>query len=527
MPMRKNLDVPFLAFLASAACLLAPGAALAAGHPDLASYSADQDRIFWFLHVADIHIGSGDAADENLSLLANEAQDVIRPWFTIVTGDMVEDGRQGEWERYRSIVTDAGLGPDRWFDLPGNHDNNLDGDDFDPGFLDYYFTYSISGAVDGQVHHAWAIDTGFGLYQLVGVYTDCEAGRLISAEELDFALASFEGETEARLAFVGGHHPMEGSEAADPASCLALQELMQDQGVSLYMFGHVHSIVEALWPHVYTGYGYLSWLTPTAGKPEILVSPAGFSLIAVDSDAVSARVFFFHSPLLGADELPMPMVLVTAPADWGYGGNPYAYPVSAASPDNPVRALVFSDGAPDAVSFRVAGRPWQPMTLVDGPLWAGTFDGAGLPVGVDLTLEVTVDDGGGEDTHAIVVRAVAAAACQDGMDNDGDGATDFPEDPGCTGGFDSDEREPYGVPPYVPSAEDETAEAIEEAAEPADGVEDLGDAVDATIDPDDVPDLADEADDAARDADDGSQQEDPEAEEPGGEASGCGCAFSP
>jgi hypothetical protein len=220
------------------------------------------------------------------------------------------------------------------------------------------------------------------------------------------------------------------------------------------------------------------------------------------------------------------MVLVTAPSDRGFGGNPYAYPVSAASPDNPVRALVFCDGAPDAVSFRVAGRPWQPMTLVDGPLWSGTFDGAGLPVGADLTLEVTVDDGGGSDTHAITVRAVAAAVCQDGADNDGDGAADFPEDPGCTGGFDSDEREPYGVSPYVPPEEDEPVEAVEDAAEQADEVDGVEDGVDGTNDPDEAPDLAEEAVDAAQDADDGSPQEDPEAEEPGEETSGCGCAVS-
>jgi hypothetical protein len=508
--------------LAGALLILVSAAADGAGRPGLASYTADQDRMFWFIHAADIHVGCGDQADENLELLANEAQDVIQPWFTFITGDMVEDGRQGEWERYRGFVTDAGLGPDTWFDIPGNHDNNLNGDDSSPGFLDYYLAYSISGADDGQVHHHWVLDTDFGRYQVIGVYTDCEADRLITDEELGFALDSLDAEPDARLAFVGGHHPLEGNEAADPEDCLALQELMQAQGVSLYMFGHTHMIVEALWPHVYTGYGYLSWLTPTLGKPEPVVSPAGFSVIAVDSDSVSARIFFFRSPFLGADTLDLPMVLVTAPSDWTMGGaNPYAYPVSAASDDNPVRALVFTDGPPDTVRFRVEGRSWQVMDHAGGPLWTGTFDGAGLPVGADVVLEVEAQASGESDSHAIVIRAVAAAACQDGVDNDGDGAVDFPEDPGCTGGFDSDENEPYGVAPYVPPEEEDAAE-VAETVEPG---PDMDVFPDEPVD-DLVPEAADG--DTAGEVETGPEPDaavDGPADEGPGAGSGCGCVM--
>jgi len=510
------------ACLAAALVMLAAAPSRASGRPALASYSADHDRIFWFIHVADIHVGSGDEPDENMELMAGEARDLIQPWFTIVTGDMVEDGRQGEWERYRGFVIDAGQGPDTWFDVPGNHDNNLNGDDSSPGFLDHYLTYSISGAADGMVHHHWVLDTAFGRYQVVGLYTDCDADRLISNEELGFALDSLEAEPDARLAFAGGHHPLEGREAADPEDCLALRELMQAQGVSLYMFGHTHVITEAFWPHVYTGYGYLSWLTPTMGKSEPVVSPAGFSLIAVDSDSVSARIFYFRSPLFGADSLDLPMVLVTAPADWAFGGgNRYAYPVSAASPDNPVRALVFTDGPPDIVRFRVEGRGWQTMDHAAGPVWTGTFDGAGLPVGADVILEVEVQDSGESDSHTIVMRAVAAAACQDGVDNDGDGAVDFPEDPGCTGGFDSDESEPFGVGPYVPP--DEEPEEVVEPVEPGPDVEPFPD--EAADDPAPEASDADAAGEQEQDAGPDLVPDTPGDEGHGG--GGCGCIIPP
>lgn len=465
----------------------------AEGHPSLASYSADTDRIFWFLHVTDIHIGSGDVADDNLELLVTDGYEVFQPWFYLATGDLVEDGRSGEWSRYRRIITDAGLGADQWWDIPGNHDNNLDGDDFEPGYLDYYLEESISGAVDGEVHHNWILDTSFGRYQVVGIYTDGDADRRIFPEELEFARVSFEAEPDARLTFVGGHHPLYGEEACNEADADAFESLMADHGVSLYLFGHVHSASDLLWPHEFTDHGYLSWGSPTAGKPEFVISPAGFSVFAIDSDSMSGRVLHFRSPLIGRDQLPLPVVVVTAPADWSLGrGNPYAYTVSQASADNPVRALVFNEGDPDQVRFRLDDGDWQPMANVDGPLWAGQFDGAILDVDRDIELEVEARAGSRNDSHTITIRAAHQAACQDGEDNDGDGAVDFPTDPGCTGGFDTDESEPYGVPPYEPVEPDGDADA--DGAD--DGGADSGSDGDADLDADADMDL-----DADSDAD--------------------------
>lgn len=429
--------------------LLAPALGSASSDPTLASYTADTDRIFWFVHVTDIHVGAGDTSRDNLALMVNEGQAMLQPWFYVASGDLVEDGRTGEWQDYRDIITSAGLGTDNWFDVPGNHDNNLNGDDSEPGFLDYYLQYSITGAAYGEVHHNWVVDTGFGRYQLVGVYTDGGADRRILPDELLFVETALTNTADARLAFVFGHHPLRGNEAAEPADCQALEALMNQHGVSLYLYGHVHTLVEQLWPHEYTNLGYLSWQSQTLGKPEIIVSPPGFSLLAVDSDYLIGRVVTLVQPLIGPATLPSPIVLVTAPADWSFGyDNPYAYPVSQAASDNPVRALVFSRDPLQEVRFRFAGQPWQGMTHVSGPLWQGTLDGT--IVGDGGTLEVQAEAGGQSDSHVIEIRSTPLAECEDGQDNDADGAIDFPEDPGCTAPFDSDEREPHGVPPYEP-----------------------------------------------------------------------------
>lgn len=60
-------------------------------------------------------------------------------------------------------------------------------------------------------------------------------------------------------------------------------------------------------------------------------------------------------------------------------------------------------------------------------------------------------------TLAIAFVPTVAAdkpSCNDGIDNDGDGATDFPQDAGCTGNGDGDESEPTVPPPATSECSD-------------------------------------------------------------------------
>ncbi len=45
---------------------------------------------------------------------------------------------------------------------------------------------------------------------------------------------------------------------------------------------------------------------------------------------------------------------------------------------------------------------------------------------------------------AILAVSISAAACGDGIDNDGDAKVDYPTDPGCSSAADNDE---YNAPP--------------------------------------------------------------------------------
>src|SRR5689334_4417329 len=49
-------------------------------------------------------------------------------------------------------------------------------------------------------------------------------------------------------------------------------------------------------------------------------------------------------------------------------------------------------------------------------------------------------------TESFFSNTPAVAACADGQDNDGDGLTDFPADPGCTSASDSNETDPPPPP---------------------------------------------------------------------------------
>jgi parallel beta-helix repeat protein len=55
------------------------------------------------------------------------------------------------------------------------------------------------------------------------------------------------------------------------------------------------------------------------------------------------------------------------------------------------------------------------------------------------------------DYLPLTIHAVPPPQCSDGIDNDGDGKVDYPEDPGCTSPDDDDERDTVSIPEF-PSA---------------------------------------------------------------------------
>ena len=87
-----------------------------AGSPHSAFYSSDNDRIFWFIHASDLHVGTSGSTDStNLQWLVTTAKNTINPSFIVVTGDLTDSTNgnllgypngpyQAEWDQYKGIV---------------------------------------------------------------------------------------------------------------------------------------------------------------------------------------------------------------------------------------------------------------------------------------------------------------------------------------------------------------------------------------------------------------------------------------
>ena len=64
---------------------------LRASDPYSAYYSTDNDKIFWFILMSDVHIGAwGHPGSEYLEWMVTEAKDVINPSFIVNAGDLTD-----------------------------------------------------------------------------------------------------------------------------------------------------------------------------------------------------------------------------------------------------------------------------------------------------------------------------------------------------------------------------------------------------------------------------------------------------
>jgi hypothetical protein len=100
-----------------------------------------------------------------------------------------------------------------------------------------------------------------------------------------------------------------------------------------------------------------------------------------------------------------------------------------------------AEAAGSAVTVYVNGNPAGSASVAAGGSFSATvpalFAGERVTARVQATAELE-----SSASAAIVVLGVSGAtACADGLDNDGDGQIDFPEDPGCASAFDADETD--------------------------------------------------------------------------------------
>ena len=153
-----------------------------AGSPHSAVYSPENNRIFWFIHASDVHVGTSASTDStNLQWLVTTARNTIAPSFIVVTGDLTDSTNgnifgypngpyQAEWDQYRNILDAANVTADIYYDLPGNHDAYNDAN------FAYYLANSVQGRATGRKQHSWTRIFPFGTYHFLGVNTADNSG---------------------------------------------------------------------------------------------------------------------------------------------------------------------------------------------------------------------------------------------------------------------------------------------------------------------------------------------------------------
>jgi hypothetical protein len=390
-----------------------------AGSPHSAVYSPDNNRIFWFIHASDLHVGtSGSTESTNLNWLVTTAKSTINPSFIVVTGDLTDSTNgnflgypngpyQAEWDQYKSIV-DGKVTASNYYDLPGNHDA------YNDASFAYYAANSVQGrATSGRKQHSWIRDFSFGEYHFLGVNTADNSGDAFSifwpygdyagldSSELAFINSELAAHPSAKLALVFGHHPLAATgNAQDTYLYYGLNEFVNSlntYGASLYGYGHTHASVESFYTSGMTE-GVFYFNVSSLGKD----TTNQFTVTAIDCNGIASV-----TQAVGT----WPVVLITAPMDKNLGKNvnPYTYSVTN-SAANPIRALVFDTGAVSQVQYRIdmAGS-WYPMarTASNNPsyphLWEGTWNASALASG-EHTIEVQATTASGVRTDSVKVN---------------------------------------------------------------------------------------------------------------------------
>ena len=408
---RKLSPFFFFRHFLSIILLLCCTSPLSAGDPHSAYYSPDTDKIMWFIHASDTHMGTSGSTDStNLQWLVGQARNVINPSFIVVTGDLTDSTNgnilgypngpyQAEWDQYKTILSNNGVDANIYFDIPGNHDA------YNDQYFNYYLANSIQGRATGRTQASWTRTGPWGKYHFLGVNTADNTGEPFSifwpygdragldSNELSFISGEMTANPDAALTLVFGHHPIVATENDSDTYLLYGKDefvgLMNSYGTSLYGYGHTHVSSEKFFTQNMTD-GVFYFNVSSLGKD----SPNQYTVTAIDCNGISS---------VTQTVATWPVVLITTPMDRRLGGivNPYAYIVTNGEA-NPVRALVFDPAAVTQVQFRVNGGTWLPMESVPGNphLWQGLWDASALAEG-EYTLDVQATTGSGVRTDTV------------------------------------------------------------------------------------------------------------------------------
>ncbi len=410
-----------LGSVTTAAAIGLLGTLAQAAGPSSAHLARGTQGVFWFMHISDLHTScEWNPTDEmkNQEFALGEAVQVIKPWFVVATGDLVDASpggiptmgqSQAEWDQYKQSYTNAGMTPDFYFDLPGNHDGYGDID------FPHYLANSLQGSTNHDTYVSWSVDTPVGSYLFFGLDSAGVGSGPISENpqflpgQISAMQDGLAQNPDAQLVFVLAHHRI-----SQPANSSQVIDVLKGLGGGFYIHGHVHEYDEY-----------------TDGDPGIVVNEVN-SLGQTEANNVAVGVVDHNAFVYRAtgSKDPWPMVMITAPVSTTLRNgeaNPYAYAVCKDRTDNPVRALVFGAGDTTAVRLQIGTLPVVAMNSAGQPpnLWAADVDTTALPAGPQkVTVSATVD--GKEGSHTITAQFVDGPC--DALPQDP------PVDPGTDGG---------------------------------------------------------------------------------------------
>ena len=439
------------------------------------AYPGDDSRVFWFLVMSDQHITARDSdGPERLEWLLTDCMDIVEPDIIFNMGDLtdaskgeplvsVHPGQQDEeWQLYRQILDDTGITVDRYIDLPGNHDQ------YSERGLDHYLQYSLAGTTFGRTQHSVVIDKPWGSYHFMGIDTAGNDGAGFPFDNAGLDLGelmeiqgALQDNTQARLTLMFGHHPIvrpdlgfklgEGSDE--------IQDLMGDFNVRAYFYGHTHEYRDLYWPDNERMPTTLHENVDSFGKAD----ENQLLLVSVDNDNLHIRQVSIQE---------WPWVIITTPSDSRQGeSNPWAFDVPAGLESAPVRALGFTADPFLSCDFRVDDLGWHAMAPLGNHLFQASMDTRNMAQG-SHSLEVRCMPG--PSTGHRIRFNVVAYTCGNGIDEDEDGLTDWPDDPGCDSVLDSDEyNEPIVIVDDVEPTPDVLEDIVEDAGQDATSPDDV------------------------------------------------------